>query len=71
MYCSQKLCEDFAKFCDLLRIYEVYLTNREIKSAKSFSKTIFPYELLERMKDLHFHSSYVSKKTRHELQKLL
>ena len=24
MYCSQKLGEDFAKFCDLLRIYELY-----------------------------------------------
>ena len=25
MYCSQKLGEDFAKFCGLLRIYELYL----------------------------------------------
>ena len=25
MYCSQKLVEDFAKFCGLLRIYELYL----------------------------------------------
>ena len=25
MYGSQKLCEDFAKFCGLLRIYELYL----------------------------------------------
>ena len=24
MYCSQKLGEDFAKFCGLLRIYELY-----------------------------------------------
>ena len=26
MYCSQKLGEDFAKFCGLLRIYELYLS---------------------------------------------
>ena len=25
MYCSQKLLEDFAKFCGLLRIYELYI----------------------------------------------
>ena len=25
MYCSQKLAEDFAKFCGPLRIYELYL----------------------------------------------
>ena len=25
MYCSQKLGEDFTKFCGLLRIYELYL----------------------------------------------
>jgi hypothetical protein len=24
MYCGQKLGEDFAKFCGLLRIYELY-----------------------------------------------
>ena len=24
MYCSQKLGEDFANFCDLLRLYELY-----------------------------------------------
>jgi hypothetical protein len=24
MYCSQTLGEDFAKFCGLLRIYELY-----------------------------------------------
>ena len=24
MYCSQKLGEDFAKFCGLLRVYELY-----------------------------------------------
>ena len=28
MYCSQKLGEDFAKFCGLLRIYELYLHPR-------------------------------------------
>ena len=28
MYCSQKLGEDFATFCDLLRIYELYLAHR-------------------------------------------
>ena len=27
MHCSQKLGEDFAKFCGLLRIYELYLFN--------------------------------------------
>ena len=27
MYCSQKLGEDFAKFCGLLRIYELYQKN--------------------------------------------
>ena len=27
MYCSQTLGEDFAKFCGLLRIYELYLYN--------------------------------------------
>ena len=27
MYCSQKLGEDFAKFCGLLRIYELYYGN--------------------------------------------
>ena len=27
MYCSQKLVEDFAKFCGLLRIYELYQKN--------------------------------------------
>ena len=26
MYCSQKLGVDFAKFCGLLRIYELYIT---------------------------------------------
>ena len=25
MYCSQKLVEDFAKFCGLLRLYELYI----------------------------------------------
>ena len=28
MYCSQKLGEDLAKFCGLLRIYELYFTKR-------------------------------------------
>ena len=27
MYCSQKLGEDFVKFCGLLRIYELYQTH--------------------------------------------
>ena len=27
MYCSQKLGEDFAKFCGLLRIYKLYEVN--------------------------------------------
>ena len=27
MYCSQKLGEDFAKFCGLLRIFELYQCN--------------------------------------------
>ena len=26
MYCSQKLGEDFAKFCGILRIYELYIS---------------------------------------------
>ena len=57
----------------LFNYLDFHLTNREIKSAKSSRKTIFPCDYLERM---HFHSSYVSKKhcskkTRHELQKLL
>ena len=31
MYCSQKLGEDFAKFCGLLRTYELYI-EKEIRS---------------------------------------
>ena len=37
MYCSQKQGEDFAKFCGLLRIYELYLKFRQ--------ETFFPKKL--------------------------
>ena len=30
---SQKLCEDFAKFCGLLRIYELYSSNISFSSS--------------------------------------
>ena len=36
MYCSQKLGEDFSKFCGLLRIYELYYVELE----KSYIKYI-------------------------------
>ena len=31
MYCSQKQGEDFARFCGLLRIYELYLKDQILK----------------------------------------
>ena len=34
MYCSQKLGEDFAKFCGLLRIYELYDQIYQMKTTK-------------------------------------
>ena len=35
MYCNQKLGEDFANFCGLLRIYELYVSTRKISKFKS------------------------------------
>ena len=32
MYCSQKLWKDFAKFCGLLRIYELYVKYPHLSS---------------------------------------
>ena len=39
MYCSQKLGEDFAKFCGLLRIYELYIKS---KVRGRFCKILWP-----------------------------
>ena len=35
MYCSQKKGEDFARFCGLLRIYELYLASA-VQSERRF-----------------------------------
>ena len=40
MYCSQKLGEDFAKFCGLLRIYELYISYQLIKHLKFVKMTL-------------------------------
>ena len=39
MYCSQKLGEDFAKLCALLRIYELYYLRVYAKTADNFWDT--------------------------------
>ena len=40
MYCSQKLGEDFAKFCGPLRIYELYIVYALIYISSKISRTI-------------------------------
>ena len=40
MYCSQKLGEDFAKFCGLLRIYKLYHTFAHSKTYKDVLKSL-------------------------------
>ena len=42
MYCSQKLGEDFAKFCGLLRMYELYKKKRRMGLHKGFANFFFP-----------------------------
>ena len=44
MYCSQKLGEDFAKFCGLLKIYELFLP--EATAPKNRLKRTPPFLLL-------------------------
>ena len=39
MYCSQKLVKDFAKFCGLLRIYELYTIHAPLKPDLIINRT--------------------------------
>ena len=48
MYCSQKLGEDFAKLCGLLRIYELYQKLCSIRSAFEYAS------LLNKLRDIMY-----------------
>ena len=48
MYCSQKLGEDFAKFCGLLRIYELYIPSTIFNSEAEGRRDEYDIFLLSR-----------------------